>query len=521
MSQRSLVRSAALVGMFYVLSNVTGFAQRVVVAGRFGGGEALDAFYAAFRLPDLLFNVLAGGALASAFIPLFSGHLARGEAALAWALARRVALGAGAAVSTAALAGALLAEALTRTVIAPGFTSSQVALTAGLMRVMLISTVIFALSGLLMGVLQSHQQFLAPAIAPVLYNVGIASGALLSERVGIYGPAFGVVGGALLHLLVQLPALMKVAPRTRAPLDTRQCRQLSHDLHHVLQLMLPRVIGLAAVQVNFIVNTRLASAMEAGAVTALNLAFAIMILPQAAIAQAIGTVLFPAISAHAARGERSAFAHTLSRSIAIIIAFSTPAAVGLIVLGEPLIRLLFERGAFSAQNTAQSAFALQMFAVGLVAHAALEVVTRGFYALRDTLRPVALAVVSMGVNIALSVGLSAAFAQWGWMPFGGVALANSLATILETAALWLLLQRREPSLSSQTLLQALVRAGGASGAMGLVLLGWRALLGDNGASAALAVPLGVGVYAATAWLLGSAEVRWVAQQVERRAGVLR
>ncbi len=510
------MRSALLVSALYVLSNVTGFVQRAIVAGRFGGGEALDAFYAAFRLPDLLFNVLAGGALASAFIPLFSGHLAKGETALGWALARRVALGVGSAVGIAALLAASGAEVLVDAVIAPGFGPSQATLTAGLMRVMLISTVIFALSGLMMGVLQSHHHFLAPALAPVLYNVGIAAGAVLLGSMGIYGAAVGVVVGALMHLAVQLPTLARLIPRTSPALSASQSRQLRQDAQQVLQLMLPRVIGLAAVQVNFIVNTRLASAMETGAVTALNLAFAIMILPQAAIAQAISTVLFPAISAHAALGDRRAFTRALSQSMAVVLALSAPASVGLVVLGEPLIRLLFERGAFSAQNTAQTAFALQMFAVGLTAHAALEVVTRGFYALRDTLRPVMLAVVSMALNVALSVALSAAFARAGWMPFGGVALANSLATALETTVLWLLLQRREPALRAQVVLQALGRASAASALMGLALISWRALLGDGHTSTLFALPVGLAVYAAAAWSLGSAEMHWIAAQVHAR-----
>jgi putative peptidoglycan lipid II flippase len=521
MQRRSLAQAAALVGAAYVLSNLAGFVQRVIVASRFGTGQELDAFNAALRVPDLLFNVLAGGALASAFIPIFTGHLTNNQQPLAWALARRVAVIVFAVMSAIALVAIVLAEPITRVLIAPGFSDAQVALTASLMRIMLVSTVIFGVSGLLMGVLQSNGAFLAPAIAPALYNLGIILGAVLLSNLGIFGPAIGVVIGALLHLSVQVPTLRQLVigkwvtteAQAQSPITNYQLRS---DARQILLLMLPRVIGLAAVQINLIVNTRLASRMDAGAVSALNIAFAIMILPQAAIAQAIGTVLFPAISANAARGERAAFGAAITRALSVIIALSMPATVGLIVLGQPLIRLLFERGEFTAQSTAQVSFALQMFAVGLVAHSVLEVVTRGFYALKDTARPVALAVASMALNIALSVALADAFARAGWMPFGGVALANAIATTLETVALYWILARREPGIATRTIVLALGKAAVASVAMGLVLVAWLAVMGSGAFATVAALVIGGLVYFAAAFALRSDEARFATQLIKRR-----
>jgi putative peptidoglycan lipid II flippase len=520
MQRRSLAQAAALVGIAYVLSNLAGFVQRVIVASRFGTGQELDAFNAALRVPDLLFNVLAGGALASAFIPIFTGHLTNNQQPLAWALARRVAWIVFAVMSAVALVAIVLAEPITRVLIAPGFSDAQVALTASLMRIMLVSTVIFGVSGLLMGVLQSNGAFLAPAIAPALYNLGIILGAVLLSNLGIFGPAIGVVIGALLHLGAQLPSLRHISriayPVTSNPQSEIQNPKLQADTRQILLLMLPRVIGLAAVQINLIVNTRLASRMEAGAVSALNIAFAIMILPQAAIAQAIGTVLFPAISANAAKGERAAFGAAITRALSVIIALSVPATVGLIVLGQPLIRLLFERGEFTAQSTAQVSFALQMFAVGLVAHSVLEVVTRGFYALKDTARPVAFAVASMALNILLSIGLADAFARAGLMPFGGVALANAIATTLETIALYWVLARHEPGIATRTIVLALGKAAAASLMMGLTLVAWLAVMGNGAFATIAALVIGGLAYFAAAFALRSDEARFATNVVSRR-----
>ncbi|MCS7061786.1 MAG: murein biosynthesis integral membrane protein MurJ, partial [Anaerolineae bacterium] len=345
---RSLARAAFSVGAIYVIGSLIGFAQRVIVTAQFGAGAEYDAFNTAFRIPDLLYNLFASGALASAFIPIYTGRLAQHQQQAAWRLARAVAVLVFGVLSAFALAAAISAPWLIRTLIAPGFDAAQVELTAALMRVMVTATIIFGISGLLMGLLQSNGSFIAPALAPWFYNLGIIFGAVVLRGWGAHGLAAGVVIGAALHLAVQVPALVGVRRSAHGLLrETAYTRpELRADIIQIIRLMLPRTIGLGAVQINFIVNTNLASGMGEGAVSALAIAFAVMLLPQAAIGQAVATVLFPAISAHAARGERAEFARLIARAIQTVFLLSLPASIGLIVLGRPLIHLLFERGAF-------------------------------------------------------------------------------------------------------------------------------------------------------------------------------
>lgn len=517
MPPRSLARSAALVGGFYVLSNIVGFLARLLINVRFGTGSEQDAFRAAFVIPDLMFNVLAGGALASAFIPVYVSRLSRGEADAAWRLARAVMLVVFGTLAALALLAAVFAPELIRYVVARQFDADQVALTARLMRVMLLATVIFGVSGLLMGVLQSNDAFLAPAVAPSLYQLGMILGATALSSLGIHGLAVGVVLGALMHLGVQLPSLQAVRRALPPTPPLPASAPIGGDLRQIMVLMPPRMLGLGAVQVNTLVNTTLASGIQGG-VSAFNNAFAILVLPIAVIGQAIGTALFPAISAHAARGERAQFAAALGRALNVVIALSLPAAVGLIVLGRPLIRLLFERGAFDARSTEWVAFALALLAVGLPAHAALELVTRAFYALKDSVRPALLAVFSVAVNILLSVMLYQAFARAGWLPVGGLALANALATLLETLILYALLVRRAEGLAPRAAGVALVRHTPAALAMGIVLWGWGQVAGDGAVATLAAIVIGAATYLAAALLLGSEEARLGVAMARRRLG---
>jgi putative peptidoglycan lipid II flippase len=535
MQARSLARAAVIVGVAYVLSNLTGLGQRIIVTSRFGTSVEYDAFNAAFRIPDLLFSLLAGGALASAFIPTFTTRLSRNQQRLAWRLAVVVGGWVFIIMSVVAALAALLAPLLVKTIIAPGFDDAAVALTASLMRMMLVSTVIFGVSGLLMGVLQSNNSFLAPAIAPSLYNVGIIFGALVLKDQGIYGVAQGVVLGAFLHLAVQLPTLMRILRQVKGdwrseigdsdaghqsstgnPKSEVSNLELRTDVRNVIRLMLPRIVGLGAVQVNLIVTVALASNMGEGAVSALNIAFATLILPQAVIAQATATVLFPTISAHAARGERAEFAAALTRAINVVIALSAPAAIGLILLGQPLIRMLFERNTFSSQSTTAVAFALTWYAVGLVGHSVLEVVTRGFYALHDTLRPVILSVASMVLNVVLSLILANVFSAHHLPAYGGLALANSTATALETLALYALLARRVPELNMAQTVIASLKSALASAVMAALLIGWLQLAGNGNLAALLALGIGVGAYFGAAWLMRSEEARFAINLVRAR-----
>ena len=539
MQRRSVARAAAIVGAAYILSNLAGFLARLIINARFGTGAEQDAFRAAFIIPDLLFSVLAGGALASAFIPTYVARLSHNQHAHAWRLAQIVALIVFAALGALAVIAGVLAPWLITTFVARQFSADQVALTASLMRIMLISTVIFGVSGLLMGVLQSNDAFLAPALAPTLYQLGMILGATLLAGMGVHGLAWGVVFGALMHLLVQLPALWRLASRDwrltnpQSPVipvprtgtvngigdaienPKSEIGNLRADVSQILRMMPPRVLGLSAVQINALVTVSLASGI-AGGVSAINNAFAIMILPLAVIAQAIGTALFPAISAHAAKGEHDQFAASFTQALCTSIALSAPASIGLIVLGRPIIRILFERGQFDAQSTDWVAFALAMYGAGLIGHAVLELVTRAFYALKDSLRPALFAVGSVLVNIVLSLLLMPAFASAGLLPFGALALANSIATALEALALYVLLVRREPRIRSRAIAATFFKSVIAAVLMGGVIIAWLALAGSGLVATLAAMAIGAAVYFGLSLLIKNDAVQPAFAMVARR-----
>ncbi|MCC7209043.1 MAG: murein biosynthesis integral membrane protein MurJ [Anaerolineae bacterium] len=483
------IRLASLVVAFsFVLSGGLGIIRQALIGAAFGGGSELDAFYAAYRIPELLFTLVAGGALGSAFIPVFSGFLGRGETDRAWRLASAVMTLVGLIAAVAALLAAIFSDAITRSVLIPAAPPAQQALTADLMRTMLVTVVIFSISGLIMGILNAHQRFLAPALAPSFYNIGLILGVLLlAPSLGVHGLAYGAVIGAALHFLVQLPALRAIRPRLslwRAP--------TAPGVGEVLRLMGPRIVGQAAVQINFVVNMALASGMAAGSVTALAVAFNLMYLVLAVVGQSVGTAIFPTLALIRARDDwQPDFRRTLAGALRGALFLAVPATVGIILLAQPLVAAVYERGAWTAHDSTAAAWALSFYAIGLCAFVLQEVLARAFYALHDTLTPVAIAVGGVLLNLALSlilirvIGVNDApfgepvhpFSQlslWtptaGQGPFGGLALANALATTVESALLWALLRRRTGGLEDRAVLGTVGRAALASLPMALGVL---------------------------------------------------
>ena len=383
-SKARIARAASLVMALFVVSRVAGLVRQMVIGTMFGTSGELDAYMAASRIPEMIFLVVAGGALGSAFIPTFTALLTRDGSRAAWRLASAVVNLVILALIGLAAVTAILAPLAVRTAIAPGFSAEQQALTVRLLRVMLLSSVIFGASGLVMGALNAHQHFLLPALAPTVYNLSIiAGGWLLGPRMGVMGLAVGVTVGACLHLLVQVPGLLRYGARYTPVLDLGNAA-----VREVGKLMTPRVIGTAIAQINFVVNNSLASRMGEGAVSAINYAWMIMLLPQGVFAQAVGTAVFPTFAAQAARKEYADMRATLATTLRMVFFLCLPATVGLVVLGRPLVSLIFERGAFVATSTDAVTWALAFYALGLVGHAGLEIVARAFYALHDTITPV-------------------------------------------------------------------------------------------------------------------------------------
>lgn len=511
---RRMFRAALVVMVFFVLSRFTGILREVILSDRFGTSPNYDAYLAAFRVPDLLFQLVAGGALGSAFLPVFSGFWIKDDKADAWLLFSRVLNLLTLALLVGAGLAALLADPIVRYVLAPGFTPEQQALTATLMRGMLLGTVVFGASGLVMGALNATQHFVAPAAAPVLYNLAIILAAwFLAPVWGIYGLVVGVVGGSLAHLLVQLPVLWRKGAVYHWSISLRDA-----SVRTVLKLMGPRVLGLFFVQLHFLVNTILASGLAAGSLSALNYAFLLMLLPQGIIAQAIATAAFPTFSAQYAAGQPDLLRRTVSQTLRTVFFLSIPAAAMLFMLDTATIDVLFEHGEFTARSTALVEFALQFYLLGLVAHSALEIIVRAFYAVQNTLTPVAVGVAAMLANIGLSLLLVRP------LSFGGLALANSTATTLEMFVLLWLLHRRLGGIHGRSLLWTALRSILAAALMAAVLrlwVQWSPLLlpgaaADDWLTALGGIALGFAVYAAASFLLRSEELALVLDMVRRR-----
>lgn len=466
-----IARAAGVVMIGFLIANLTGLTRQMLVLAAFGTGTALDAYFAAARLPTLLFSLLAGGALASAFVPTFTALLTADDRSAAWRLASAVGNLVALGLTTLAAIIYLAAPWLVRNVVAPGFDDpAQVALTVELLRVLLLSSIVFGVSGLLMGILNAHQHFVFPALAPAMRNLGEIAGVLfLVPALGVHGLAWGSVLGAALHLGIQLPGLRGRRAVYHPALDLG-----SRPVRQVFRLMAPRLLSVGIVEINFLVNAIIASGLPTGSLTALTNAFTVMLMPQALIAQSTAIAALPTFSAQAARGAMDELRQTLARTLRGVLFLALPATLGLMLLRTPIVAMLFERGEFTRESTTLVAWALLWYAVGLPGHALLEVVVRAFFALKDTLRPVLVSLGAMGLNIVLSLTLTSAFARWGWQPVGGLALANSLATALEAAALVFLIRRRLGGLAWYSIQRGAFAALGAASVLGLALVAWSA-----------------------------------------------
>ncbi|MEX2144327.1 MAG: murein biosynthesis integral membrane protein MurJ [Anaerolineales bacterium] len=511
---RQIARAAGTVMIAFALNSLMGLLRQVVVTGAFGADSALDAFYAASRLPEILFSLVAGGALGSAFIPTFTGFLENKKRAEAWQLASAIANLVTLVLVAVSLLAWVFAPALVGSILVPEFDAAQQVLTVDLLRIQLITPVIFGLSGLLMGILNAHRSFLLPALAPSMLWLGmIVSVFTFVPSLGIRGLAWGAVLGAGLHFAVQVPALLKVQPRYQLMLGLHLA-----SVRQVGRLMAPRLLGVAVVQLNFLVNVIVASGMAAGSLAAITVAFSVMLMPQQAIGQAIAIAALPTFSAQVARGQLDELRSSLASTLRGIVLLALPASVGLVLLREPVIALLFQRGAFGADDTQLVAWALLWYAAGLLGHTVVELASRAFYAQHDTRTPVLVGSLAMGLNVALSLTLPGVFASLGWMPHGGLALANSAATFIEMLALLVLMGWRLKGLEGARLWQGLGQAILGSAVMGLAIWGWINLANAAPLWAVAGGGIGVGLlaYALVAWLLRVPEFLELMLSISRR-----
>jgi putative peptidoglycan lipid II flippase len=499
-----IARATGVVMFGFLVANLTGLVRQMMILAAFGTSASLDAYFAASRPPTLLFNLLAGGALASAFVPTFTELLTTNQRPAAWRVASSVANLITLALTTFAGLVFVFAPWVVTHIVAPGFRDpAQITLTVELLRILLLSPILFGLSGLLMGVLNAHQHFLAPSLSPAMNNLGVIAGVLfLVPSMGIYGLAWGAVLGAALHLVVQLPALRHRQARYHPTLGLSD-----PSVRQIFRLMAPRLLSVGIVEINFLVNAIIASGLPTGSLTALTNAFTIMLMPQALIAQSTAIAVLPTFSEQAARGALGELRLTLARTLRGVLFLALPATLGLMLLRTPIVAMLFQRGAFTSESTDLVAWALLWYAIGLPAHAVLEVIVRAFFALKDTLRPVLVSLLAMALNVVLSLTLTVAFGRVGWQPVGGLALANSLATMIEATILAVLIRRRLDGLAWRAIQHGVLAAIGAAAVMVVGLTAWLAwtagrsdwVVGLGG------VVLGSGLYFLAARLLRAPE----------------
>ncbi|MBL8100402.1 MAG: murein biosynthesis integral membrane protein MurJ [Anaerolineales bacterium] len=525
-SNQQIARAAGTVMFAILLGQITGLIRGVLVAQTFGASPQLDSFFAANRVSETLFLLVAGGALGSAFIPTFTGLLAKDEKDSAWRLASSIANALTLILILLALLIGFFAPQIVRFALAPGLaTDPQLfSLTVTLLRIQLISAVLFGLGGLIVGILNAHQIFLIPALTPALYQLGIIFGVLfLAPSMGVYGLAWGVVIGAVFYLVIQLPSLLKILLNFRRQTADRRPPSFYFDFKdsnfkQVILLMGPRLLGVAIVQLNFWVNTWLASQMQSGSVTGLYYGFSLMLMAQAVIAQSVAIAAMPTFSAQHALGQQDEMRSSLASSLRGIILLALPASVGLILLREPIISLLYQRGEFDSNSVQLVSWALLWYAAGLVGHSIMEVLTRAFYAQHDTKTPVIIGVIAMGLNVIFSITFSKLFTSIGWLPLGGLAFANSLATAIEATVLFIVMRKRLNGIEGNHILRGATPAFIAASGMAFALFGLLTF-GEN-LSIWILVPAGVliggAVYFIVLFILRVPELSYIINGIKRR-----
>lgn len=450
-------------------SRLLGLVRERAVADIFGRSPATDAYYAAFSIPDLMYYLLIGGALSSAFIPVFTEYLAKGEEKEAWYVASSFINVAVLVLLGMTVTGILFAPVLAP-VVAYGFRGEQLDLLVRLMRIMFPAVFFTALAGMQGGILNSYRHFGAPAAGPLAYNMAIIAGAyLLGPRFGVVGMASGVVLGAIASFLVQF---LFVLPRNAG-------YRLTIDVHHpgprkMLRLFLPALLGLSITQVNLLVNQNLASGLPGG-ITALRLANRLMQLPLGLFATAISTVMFPSLTRLAALGKTEDFRASLSKGLRAILFITVPASVGLGVLAVPIVRLLYQTGEFTSADTRATALALVFYSAGLFSQSGVQFLTRAYYSLQDTATPVKVGLFTVAANIALS----AYFVSQTNLGHAGVALAFSITSLLDMALLLGLLKRKSTEVDGATIVVSLGKSLAGSAVMAVLALSVTAFLGQR------------------------------------------
>ena len=449
-------------------SRVLGVVREQVLAALFGAGNAMDAYNVAFRIPNLLRDLFAEGAMSSAFVPTFTRTLTTSGKETAWKLGNNIINALMVITGVVVLLGIVFAPQIVTTFAGdyagvPG----KLELTILLTRIMLPFLTFVAVAAAVMGMLNSLHQFFIPALSPAMFNVATIVCALalvpVMPRLGlppIAAIAIGTLVGGVAQLALQWPLLRRQGFSYRPILDWRDA-----GLRRVLTLMGPGTLGLAATQVNVFVNTVLATGEGTGAVSFLNYAFRLMYLPIGLFGVSIGTATLPAVSRHAAEHNHAAVRSTIADSMTLMMLLNVPATIGLMVLATPIVRVIFERGAFTPDATIATAAALRFYAVGLLGYSVVRIASPTFYAIGENRTPVKVSVATVIVNAGLNIALVRV------LGFRGLALGTSIAALFNAALLMILLRRKLEGIEGTRIFASFLRILVASAVMGAAAAG--------------------------------------------------
>lgn len=524
MTATRLARSASVVGLATMSSRLVGLIREQVLAYYFGASDAMDAFRVAVRLPNLLRDLFAEGAMSSALVPTFTATLTRDGHPRAWQLAHSVFTALTLITGIVVLAGILFAPELIH-IMAGDFAEvpGKFELTVRLSRIALPFLTLAAVAAACMGMLNALGIFFIPALSPAMFNVAsillVVTLVPFADALGlppIVIVAFGMLAGGVGQVALQWPALRRAGYRYRPALDL-------HDpaLRRVLLLMGPGTMGLAATQLNVFINTILATGEGTGAVSYLDYAFRLMYLPIGIFGISVATATTPVVSRLVATGEHHRIGETITHAIGLTALLNIPATLGLIVLAEPIIQVIFEHGSFTPGDTVATAAALRFYALGLMGYAVARIIAPTFYAMGMSRTPVIISMLSVVVSVIMNLLLV------HWLSYRGLALSTSVAALFNASAQVWMLRRAVGALETRALVDTVLRVLLASGAMSVAAWGGHrvmltALPGDaiwlQATRLGVAIAAAVAVLVLAAWTLRVAALREGVALVTRRLG---
>jgi putative peptidoglycan lipid II flippase len=519
-----LARSAGVIGFATMTSRVLGLVREQVLAYYFGASDAMDAFRVAFRVPNLMRDLFAEGAMSAAFVPTFTSYLTRDGRERAWQLGNSVLNGLIVVTLVLVAAGFAFTPALIRMFAADfGEVPGKLELTIYLARIVLPFLTLVAMAAAFMGMLNALGHFFLPALSPATFNLAsivvVVALVPLAEVIGVRPiviVAAATVLGGVAQIAIQWPALAREGFRYEPRIDIRD-----RGLHRVLLLMGPGTLGMAATQINVFVNTLLATGQGTGAVSWLDYAFRLMYLPIGVFGVSVATVSTAAISRQVAEARLGQVRSTIAHAISLMMLLNVPATVGLVVLAEPIVRVIFERGSFTPADTAATASALKFYALGLLGYSVVRIVTPAFYALGRSRLPVIVSAGSVIVNVALNLVLVQG------LGFRGLALGTALTAMLNAATQVVLLRREIGGIEGRALATSFAKIALAATAMAAAAAGadWLLTQWLPGETLLLqivrltwSIGLSLVVLIAAAWALRIAELDELRALVRRRLG---